>query len=65
MAITAEVSASAFDLGSSPNRFDLFSKFDVQQLCNPLTYRSYIPSMERSKPPVRIYHQIKRHAAFL
>ena len=53
-AITAEVFASAFGLGSSPPRIESFSKFDGQYLLSPLMYRPYITCMERSKPLLNI-----------
>ena len=50
-AIPPELCASAIAPGSSLSGFESFSKFDREQLCRPLTYRTYNTSKERSKPP--------------
>ena len=45
LAIPAKVCASAIGPGWSGPRVKSFSKFDRQQLCSPLTYRSQIISI--------------------
>ena len=53
LAIPAEVCASAIGLDSSCTGVEPFSKFDDQQLCSLLTYKSHIFSIKRSKPVVK------------
>ena len=63
-AIPAEVCASAIGLGLRTPGIKSFSKFDGQQLCSPLTYRSQIFSIERSIPISKHVKNFKRLAAF-
>ena len=43
--------------GLTPTWSESFSKFDGQQLCSPLTYRSYIScrKLESSKTSLNVY----------